>query len=159
MEAQANGDREGFGRLPDLILLDGGIGQVHAVQPVLETFGLAVPLFGMVKDSKHRTRAISSTGGELALTATRQAFALVTTIQDETHRFAVAYHHKKHTASAFTSELEKIPGIGKTRREALLKAFKNVKALSAADETQLALVPGMNKTAAKAVKDYFSKAE
>jgi len=145
----------GFGRLPDLILLDGGLGQVHAVEPVLARYNLSVPLFGMVKDSKHKTRAIASGGGEIAFNATKAAFALVTAIQDETHRFAVAYHHKKHTKSALDSELTKIPGIGPARAKALLAHFKTMKAVREADEETLAKAPGMNVNAAKAVREYF----
>ncbi|MCL1952672.1 MAG: helix-hairpin-helix domain-containing protein, partial [Oscillospiraceae bacterium] len=146
---------EGFGKLPDLILLDGGLGQVHAVEPILAGHGLRIPLFGMVKDSKHKTRAIASGGGEIAFNATKAAFALVTAIQDETHRFAVAYHHKKHAQSAFDSELTKIPGIGPTRAKALLAHFKTMQAIREAGLETLAKAPGMNINAAKAVRAYF----
>jgi len=146
---------EGFGILPDLILLDGGIGQVHAVEPVLASHGLSIPLFGMVKDSRHKTRAIASGGGEIAFNATKAAFALVTAIQEETHRFAVAYHHKKREKSAFDSALTKIPGIGPARANALLAHFKTMQAIKEADEAALAGAPGMNAGAARAVKEYF----
>ncbi len=145
---------EGFGRLPDLILLDGGIGQVHAVEPVLRSFGLEIPLFGMVKDGRHRTRAIASSnagGGEIAFNATKQAFALVTTIQDEVHRFAVAYHHKKHEKRSLSSVLTDIPGIGEARANALLRELKSMKAIREADIDTLARAKGMNAAAAKAV--------
>ena len=145
----------GFGKLPDLILLDGGLGQVHAVEPILAGHGLSIPLFGMVKDGKHKTRAIASGGGEIAFNATKSAFALVTSIQDEVHRFAVAYHHKKHEKNAFDSELTKIPGIGPARAKALLVHFKTVKAIREADLETLAKAPGMNAKAAEAVRDYF----
>jgi len=146
---------EGFGVLPDLILLDGGIGQVHAVEPVLRKHNLEIPLFGMVKDSKHKTRAIASGGGEIAFNATKAAFALVTAIQEETHRFAVAYHHKKREKSAFGSELTKIPGIGSARANALLAHFKTMKAIKEADEAELAKAPGMNAAAARAIREWF----
>jgi len=146
---------EGFGILPDLILLDGGLGQVHAVEPILAAHELRIPLFGMVKDSKHKTRAIASGGGEIAFNATKSAFALVTTIQEETHRFAVAYHHKKRGKSAFDSELTKIPGIGPARARALLAHFKTMQAIREAGEEALAKAPGMNTGAARAVKEYF----
>ncbi|MDR1465966.1 MAG: excinuclease ABC subunit UvrC [Oscillospiraceae bacterium] len=165
----------GFGRLPDLILLDGGIGQIHAVQPVLRQYGLEIPLFGMVKDSRHRTRAIAANadaanadtatddtadgqGREIALQPTRQAFALVTAIQDEVHRFAVTYHQKKRKQSALHSVLTDIPGIGGNRAAALLRQFKTVKAIRAASEAELAAAPGMNKSAAKAVKEALGEA-
>ena len=84
-----------FKILPDLILLDGGDAQVHAVLPVLAGMHIDVPVFGMVKDSKHRTRAISTGGGEIQINANRQSFTLVSSIQEEVHRFAVSYHHQK----------------------------------------------------------------
>ena len=147
---------EGFGRLPDLILLDGGLGQVHAVAPILARHNLQIPLFGMVKDGKHKTRAIASGGGEIAFNATKAAFALVTSIQDEVHRFAIAYHHQKHGKSALDSELTKIPGIGPARARALLAQFKTMKAIREADEETLAGAPGMNKAAARAVREWFA---
>ncbi|MDR0530601.1 MAG: excinuclease ABC subunit UvrC [Oscillospiraceae bacterium] len=142
---------EGFGRLPDLILLDGGLGQVHAVEPVLQQFGLDIPLFGMVKDSKHRTRAIQAGSKEIAFGQTSRAFSLVTQIQDEVHRFAIAYHHQKHGARALDSELTQIPGIGPARAKALLSGLKTMKAIRAAAQEELAALPGMNAAAAKAV--------
>ena len=147
---------EGFGRLPDLILLDGGIGQVHAVEPVLRAFGLDIPLFGMVKDSRHRTRGIvSSEGGTADINATKQAFALVTAIQDEVHRFAVAYHHQKHAKRSLSSALTDIPGIGEARANALLREFKTMKAIREADMETLTKAKGMNAKAAKAVYTAF----
>ena len=85
---------EGFGRLPDLILLDGGKGQISAVRPVLERAGVDIPLFGMVKDDKHKTRAIAKDGGEISILSKRKAFTLVSTIQEEVHRFAIGYHRQ-----------------------------------------------------------------
>jgi len=146
---------EGFGKLPDLILLDGGIGQVHAVEPVLASFNLRIPVFGMVKDSKHRTRAIASGGGEISMTSTQKAFQLVAAIQEEAHRFAIAYHHQRHKKSALESELTGIPGIGPARARALLMGMKTMKAIKNATVEELAAVPGMNMTAAKAVCGYF----
>ena len=148
--------QNGFGRLPDLILLDGGVGQVHAVQPVFERHGVVVPVFGMVKDGKHKTRAIAAGGGgEIAFTATKAAFALVTKIQEETHRFAIAYHHQTHEKNAFESELLKIPGIGPARVKALLTRFKTMQAIREASEEELAAAPGMNAKAARAVRNYY----
>ena len=103
---------EGFGKLPDLILLDGGVGQVHAVEPVLREFGLKIPLFGMVKDNRHRTRAISGDGGEIAINSKRQVFTLVSEIQNEVHRFSVAYHHQKHAKRGLSLSLTEIEGVG-----------------------------------------------
>ena len=112
-----------FKILPDLILLDGGDAQVHAVLPVLAGMHIDVPVFGMVKDSKHRTRAISTGGGEIQINANRQSFTLVSSIQEEVHRFAVSYHHQKHKKSAFNSTLLQIEGIGPAKAKALLKTL------------------------------------
>lgn len=121
-------DEEGstFKILPDLILLDGGQPQVNAVLPVIEKMGLDVPIFGMVKDNKHRTRAISYGGGEIEINYKRSAFTLVSNIQEEVHRFAISYHHKKHKKSSFTSGLLNINGIGEAKAKALLKHFKTI---------------------------------
>jgi excinuclease ABC subunit C len=142
---------------PDLILLDGGVGQVHAVQSVMQKHGVIIPIFGMVKDGKHKTRAIAAGGGgEISFNATRQAFALVTKLQDEVHRFAVAYHHTKHKKSTLDSELMGIPGIGPARVKALLMHFKTLKAIKAASEEELAATPGMTKTTARWVWEHFN---
>ncbi len=152
---QAQGDAIGFGRLPDLILLDGGKGHVAAVQPVLDQMGLQVPLFGMVKDDKHRTRAIALTGGEIAISSTRRAFTLVSSIQDEVHRFAIGYHRQQRKKAAISSTLTSIEGIGQARAKALLKHFKTVTAISEADLKELEEAPGMTKPAARRVFDFF----
>lgn len=152
---QAQGDTEGFGRLPDLILLDGGKGHVAAVQPVLDEMGITVPLFGMVKDDKHRTRAIAQTGGEIAISTTRRAFTLVSSIQDEVHRFAIGYHRQQRKKSSISSTLTSIEGIGETRAKALMKYFKTVAAVSEADLKELEDAPGMTKPAALRVYRFF----
>ncbi len=146
---------EGFGRLPDLILLDGGSGQVNAVKPVLDKYNLDIPLFGMVKDSHHRTRAIACSGDELSLTSKRAAFTLVSTIQEEVHRYSVEYHRSRRKKSSLSSSLTSIEGIGESRCKALLKHFKTVKAVSQASVDELAAVKGMNKNAANAVFEAF----
>ncbi len=146
---------EGFGRLPDLILLDGGTGQVNAVIPVLEKHGLNIPLFGMVKDSHHRTRAIAVSGGEISLTSKRSAFTLVSTIQEEVHRYSVAYHHAKNKKSGISTTLTNIEGIGEARAKTLLRHFKTVKAISQASEEEIQAVKGMSKASAHAVYEAF----
>lgn len=148
---------EGFGILPDLILLDGGIGQVNAVKPVIEAFGFDIPLYGMVKDSKHRTRAIASDGGEIAINSKRQAFTLVSTIQEEVHRFAVSYHRQKHGKSALNGTLTKIEGIGEKKAKALLKQFKTISAIKTANVDELCKAEGINRATAQKVYDYFRK--
>ncbi len=148
-------DNEGFGRLPDLILLDGGAGHVAAVAPVLEEMGIEVPLFGMVKDDSHRTRAITGDGGEIAINYTRQAFTLVSSIQDEVHRFAIGYHKQRRSKAAVSGTLTKIPGIGETRAKALMKHFRTITAIREASLEELRQAPGMTEPAAKAVHEYF----
>lgn len=149
------GEDEGFAVLPDLILLDGGLGQMSAVRPVLEKHGITVPLFGMVKDSKHRTRAIAAEGGDISIKSNRAAFTFITGIQDEVHRFAIGYHKQRRSKSMLASELTEIDGIGKARAAALLKHFKTVKAIKSAAADELAAAPGMTKAAADAVYKHF----
>lgn len=149
------GEDEGFAVLPDLILLDGGLGQMSAVRPVLEKHGITVPLFGMVKDSKHRTRAIAAEGGDISIKSNRAAFTFITGIQDEVHRFAIGYHKQRRSKSMLASELTEIEGIGKARAAALLKHFKTVKAIKSAAADELAAAPGMTKAAADAVYKHF----
>ena len=137
------------------LVLDGGDAQVHAVLPVLAGMHIDVPVFGMVKDSKHRTRAISTGGGEIQINANRQSFTLVSSIQEEVHRFAVSYHHQKHKKSAFNSTLLQIEGIGPAKAKALLKTLKTVTAVREATQEQLAAVPGISRENAKAVYAYY----
>lgn len=141
-----------FNRLPDLLLIDGGQGQVSAVKEVLDELKISVPVFGMVKDDKHRTRAVSSLGGEIAINSNRGVFSLVTNIQDETHRFAITYASKSHTKTAFESSLTKVEGIGETRAKALFAHFKTKKAILSATEEELAAVKGMNRRAAASLR-------
>lgn len=150
-----DGNHAGFARIPDLILLDGGKGHVNAVKPVLEEYGFDIPLFGMVKDDKHRTRAIAANGGEIAINASRSVFTLVSQIQDEVHRFAITYHHNTQGHRTFSSKLTQAPQIGTTRAKSLLKHFKTVEKLRVASEDELAAAPGMNKTAAAALKEWL----
>lgn len=146
---------EGFGKLPDLILLDGGIGQVHAVEPVLREFGLKIPLFGMVKDNRHRTRAISGDGGEIAINSKRQVFTLVSEIQNEVHRFSVAYHHQKHAKRGLSLSLTEIEGVGEKRASALLKYFKTMTAIKNAEVDELSKAPGITSAVAQNIYDYY----
>ena len=145
-----------FGILPDLILLDGGLPQVNAVKPVIEAFGLDVPVFGMVKDNKHRTRAIASTGGEISINEGRKMFTLVSSLQEEVHRFAITYHKKKHTASSVTSKLYEIDGIGKKKAAILIKHFKTVAKIKGATLEELSSVKGISKRDAESILKYFS---
>ena len=146
---------EGFGRKPDLILLDGGQGQVNAVLPVIRKHNIDIPVFGMVKDSHHRTRAITDSGSEIALTSKRAAFTLVGSIQEEVHRYAISYHRQKNKASGISTRLTLIEGVGEARAKALMKHFKTLKAIGEATEEEIAGVKGMNKASAKAVYEAF----
>ena len=146
---------EGFGKLPDLILLDGGVGQVHAVEPVLREFGLKIPIFGMVKDNRHRTRAISGDGGEIAINSKRQVFTLVSEIQNEVHRFSVAYHHQKHAKRGLSLSLTEIEGVGEKRASALLKYFKTMTAIKNAEVDELSKAPGITSAVAQNIYDYY----
>lgn len=148
-----------FAIKPDLILLDGGTAQVHAVLPVIRQMNLDIPVFGMVKDSKHRTRAIATSGGEIEINYKRSAFTLVSSIQEEVHRFAVSYHHAKHKKSSFSSSLLQIDGIGPKKAKALLKHFKTIAKLKEAQPDEMEKVPGIGAKDAKAVFAYFHSAQ
>lgn len=155
-ETEEGKPANGFARLPDLILMDGGLGQVHAAQKVLHRYGLTVPVFGMVKDSKHRTRAIASDGGELAISPNRKVFTLVTAIQDEVHRYAISFHHQKHSKNARHSELTDIPGIGPKKAATLMKELKTMDAIKRADIDTLSRLPGISLKDATNIKAYFN---
>ena len=144
----------GFARLPDLILLDGAQAQVNAVRAVLLRLGISVPVFGMVKDSSHRTRAITGEGGEIAIHAKRSAFTLVSNMQEEVHRFAIQYHRQRRSKGISTT-LTAIPGVGEKRAAALLKAFKSVRAVSEASPEQLKAVAGVDERTAQAIFAHF----
>ena len=154
-EYTADPDDEGFGKLPDLILLDGGSGHVSAVRPTVDRFGYGIPVFGLVKDSHHRTRAVTSEGAELSLGARRSAFTLVSTIQEEVHRFAIGYHRNKRRRHNVATSLTEIPGIGDKRAAALLRHFGSLRAVREASVEQLSAVNGMTRDAAEAVARYF----
>lgn len=144
-----------FKILPDLILLDGGEPQVNAVLPVIKEMKIDVPVFGMVKDSKHRTRAIAYDGGEIGINSHRSAFTLVSVIQEEVHRFAITYHHKKHEKSSLSSGLLKIDGIGEKKAKALLKQFKTITAIKAASVDELAATQGISHKDAERIYNYY----
>ena len=145
---------EDFARRPDLLLIDGGATHAEVARKALRQYGLEIPIFGMVKDDRHRTRAlVSPQGQEIGIQAVPALFAFIGQIQEETHRSAVGYHHKSHSKSGLGSTLEKIPGIGESRRKKLLKSFGSVKAIKAADLQELEAV--LPKQAAQAVYHYF----
>lgn len=152
---KAEDKTEGFGKLPDLILLDGGKGQVAAVKQVLQRMNISVPLFGMVKDDKHRTRAVTGDGGEIAISSKRALFTFLSKMQDEVHRFAIGYHHARRSKNTFKSSLTNIDGVGEVRAKSLLKYFRTIDNISKADLTELENAPKMTKDSALAVYRYF----
>lgn len=142
-------DGGSFNRRPDLLLIDGGRGHVATVRRVTERLGLEIPVFGMVKDDRHRTRAITSDGEEIAISSKRSVFTLITNIQDETHRFAISYSRQKHQKSGFELAIQNVDGIGPTRARALYTRFKTQKQMRAASVEELASVKGMTRAAAE----------
>ena len=146
------GEDEGFSQLPDLILLDGGNGHVNTIRPVLERLNIKVPLYGLVKDDRHRTRAIATGDGEISLLKSRAAFGLVTEIQDEVHRVAITYQKLRRRKSAFGLELTKVKGIGDKKAAKLITAFKTKDALKAATAEELRITTGISAEAAAELK-------
>ncbi len=146
---------EGFSTLPDLILLDGGKGHVGVVTPLVRSMGIDVPIFGLVKDSKHRTRAATSDDHEISLTSYRKAFALVTSIQDEVHRFAISYTKAKHQKNAFGLGLTTVKGIGERKAQKLMIEYKTKSALKEASIEDLAHTAGVNTAIAQELYDYI----
>lgn len=148
---------EGFSTLPDLILLDGGQGHVNTVTPVIRSMGIEVPVFGLVKDSKHRTRAVATGGGEISLTKSRSAFNLVTRIQDEVHRYAITYQAAKHKKTSYQLELTKIKGIGEKKAIKLMTEFKTKDNLKKASIEEIAKAAGINLNAAQQLSDMLNE--
>ena len=138
-----------FGILPDLILLDGGSTHVGAIAPILAEMGLDIPLFGMVKDQKHRTRAIATNGGEIAVREKQAAFNLLTRIQDEVHRFAITYMKTRHRKTSYALTLTQVPGIGEKKAQKLLLTYKTRAQLKAATPEQLAKTAGVRRETAE----------
>ena len=146
-----------YGDLPNLILLDGGKGQVSAVQKVLDRYGLEIPLWGMYKDDKHRTKGLISQEKEIELDKTSNLYRFVASIQEEVHNFAITYHRSLRNKSLTKSVLDDIQGIGEKRKKALLAYFKDIDAIKEASVEELAQVEGMNKASAESVYNFFRK--
>lgn len=148
----------GFDRKPDLLLIDGGIAHANVALEVLRELELRIPIFGMVKDDRHRTRAlVTPEGEEIAISAQPAVFALIGRIQEETHRFAITYHRQLRSKRLRYSELDGIPGIGEKRKELLLKRFKSLAAIRQAEREELERV--LPKDAAGAVYAHFHEKE
>ena len=146
-----------FSRFPDLILMDGGKGQVNVALQVLEELGLHIPVCGMVKDDKHRTRGLYFNNEEIPIDTHSEGVHLITRIQDETHRFAIEYHRSLRGKTQVHSILDDIPGIGEKRRKSLIKHFKSIEALKEASAEEIAKAPSMNEKAAQSVYHFFHK--
>jgi excinuclease ABC subunit C len=146
----------GFSPLPDLILLDGGIGHVNAALQVLRAMKLDIPVVGMVKDDKHRTRGLVFRGAELDLKKHPLLYRFTGRVQEEVHRFAIEYHRGARGKAMLRSELDDAPGIGPKRRNALLVRFGSVERIKAASEEELAQTPGMTRAAARKLSAHFS---
>ena len=152
-----DGDK-GFDQRPDVLLIDGGANHARIVRDALAQMGLAFPIFGMVKDSRHRTRAlITPEGLEIGIQTSPAIFSLIGRIQEETHRFAITYHRDLRSKRLKASVLDEIPGVGKTRRLALIKEFRSLKAISNAELSALERV--VPKNTARAIYDYFHSQE
>lgn len=149
------GEDEGFSTLPDLILLDGGKGHVATVTPVVRALGINVPIYGLVKDSKHRTRAATASDHEISLTSYRRAFALVTAIQDEVHRYAITFTKARHKKNSFALGLTSVKGIGEKKAQKLMTEYKTRAALEAATEYELAKTAGVNAATAAELYKYI----
>jgi excinuclease ABC subunit C len=149
----------GFIELPDLLLMDGGLGHVHAALTVLSAMGVSIPIAGMVKDDKHRTRGlVYEIGGkpiEENISKRPALFKLIGTIQEEVHRFAIDYHRGTRDKKSLGSVLDRIEGIGPNRRNALLAHFGSVENIKNADEVALRAVPGISENQAKRIREYF----
>ncbi len=158
-KAQDSDEKSGFAKLPDLILLDGGKGQVGVVEPIIRDLELDVPVFGMVKDDKHRTRAIVSVDGEIAIKPNQSVFSFVTQIQDEVHRFAITYHRSSRKKSMKSSTLKGIDGIGEVRAKALLKYFRTLDNIKNATVSELEKAPKMTHDSALSVYKRFHSEE
>lgn len=158
-ESQLDEELGRFSVLPDLVMMDGGKGQVHIAEEVLRELGLDIPVCGMVKDDFHRTRGLYYQDVELPIDTRSEGFKLITRIQDEAHRFAIEYHRSLRSKEQVHSVLDDIPGIGPARRKALMRTFRSLEAVRDAGQEELAKAPSMNAASAKSVYDFFHPAK
>ena len=146
-----------YGDFPDLMLLDGGKGQVSSVKKVLDKYNVEIPLWGMYKDDKHRTKGLISQEKEIELDRTSNLYRFVASIQEEVHNYAISYHRSLRNKSLTKSELDDIQGIGEKRKKALLNHFKDIEAIKNATFEELLEVESMNKSSSESVYEYFRK--
>lgn len=152
---ETSGEFDSFARMPDLLLMDGGRGQVNIALGVLEKLGIQVPVCGMVKDDHHRTRGLYFNNNEISIETNSEGFRLITRIQDEAHRFAIEYHRSLRSKEQVHSILDDIPGIGERRRKALMRRFRGIEGIREASVEDLAETESMNAASAKQVYDFF----
>ena len=155
---ESKGEYDSFSILPDLILMDGGRGQVNIARKVLGELGIDIPVCGMVKDDNHRTRGVYFNNVEIPIDTSGEGFHLVTRIQDEAHRFAIEYHRSLRSKEQVHSVLDDIPGIGETRRKALMRRFRSVENIRDASVEELSQTESMNAQSAEAVYQFFHRA-
>lgn len=155
---ESKGEYDSFSILPDLILMDGGRGQVNIARKVLGELGIDIPVCGMVKDDNHRTRGVYFNNVEIPIDTSGEGFHLVTRIQDEAHRFAIEYHRALRSKEQVHSVLDDIPGIGETRRKALMRRFRSVENIRDASVEELSQTESMNVQSAEAVYQFFHRA-
>ena len=156
-EKQIDSEFGSFTRFPDLLLMDGGRGQVNIALQVLDELGISIPVCGMVKDDRHRTRGRYYNNIEIPIDRSGEAFKLITRIQDEAHRFAIEYHRSLRGKAQTESILDRIPGIGPARRKALMREFSSIEEIMEADTERLAQVPEITQSAAEEIYRYFHK--
>ncbi len=155
---ESKGEYDSFSILPDLILMDGGRGQVNIARKVLGELGIDIPVCGMVKDDNHRTRGVYFNNVEIPIDTSGEGFHLVTRIQDEAHRFAIEYHRSLRSKEQVHSVLDDIPGIGETRRKALMRRFRSIENIRDASVKELSQTESMNVQSAEAVYQFFHRA-
>lgn len=157
LDEQKQENESGFSRFPDLILMDGGKGQVHIAEQVLANLGIHIPVCGMVKDDNHRTRGLLYQDREIPISHSSEGFKLITRIQDEVHRFAIEYHRLLRSKEQIHSILDDINGIGPTRKKALIQHYKSIEKIKEASIEELSAVTSMNRQAAEKVYEFFHK--
>ena len=154
-ERQDESETGGFQAFPDLIMMDGGRGQVNIALEVLEKLNLHIPVCGMVKDDNHRTRGLYFNNVELPIDRNSECFRLITRIQDEAHRFAITFHRQLRSKGQVHSILDDIPGVGPARRKDLMRSFENIEAIRNATVDDLKELPSMNEKSAQEVYKFF----
>ena len=156
---ESNGEFDSFSRMPDLLLMDGGRGQVNIALEVLDELHISIPVCGMVKDDHHRTRGLYYQNIEIPIDHNSEGFRLITRVQDEAHRFAIEFHRKLRSQGQVHSILDDIPGIGPARRKALMRTFASLDEIKNAEVEDLKKIPSMDEKSAKNVYNFFRGSE